>query len=103
LRWLIAKTFEVYERWACAKIDEVITETPFIRDKFLAINPISLDINNFPILGELAEGEIDWSKKKIMCVVWGVRRIRGIQEVVKALGLVNSDARLQLCGKFSKA
>jgi len=104
LRWLIAKTFEVYERWACAKIDGVITATPFIRDKFMAINPNSLDINNFPILGELAEGEIDWSKKKNhVCYVGGIGRFRGIQEVVKAMGLVNSDVRLQLCGKFSEA
>lgn len=102
-KWLLSKTFELYERWACARLDAIITATPFIRDKFLVINPNSIDINNFPMLGELATGDIDWSQKqKQVCYVGGIARIRGIVEVVQALGLVMTGARLQLGGKFSE-
>lgn len=102
-RWLLSKVFGIYERWACAKLDGIITATPFIRDKFLRINSNSIDINNFPMLGELATGDIDWSqKKKQVCYVGGITRIRGIVEVIQSLGQVASGVRLQLGGKFSE-
>jgi len=61
--WAIAKTFAAYEAWACAKLDVVIAATPFIRDKFLAINPNTVDINNFPLLHEL-EQQTAWADKR---------------------------------------
>jgi hypothetical protein len=45
----------LFERYACSRFNGIIAATPFIRDKFLAINPNTLDINNFPIIGELDE------------------------------------------------
>lgn len=102
-KWVLSKGFALYERWACRKLDAVIAATPFIRDKYLSMGVRSVDINNFPLLGELAVGEIDWSrKKKHVCYVGGIGRIRGIWEVVQAMGLVSSAARLQLVGKFSE-
>lgn len=101
---ILSKTFALYERWACKKLDAVIAATPFIRDKYLAMDVKSVDINNFPLLGELAIGEIDWSKKESqVCYVGGIARIRGILEVVQAMRLVNSGVRLQLGGSFSEA
>lgn len=103
-KWLLSKIFGLYERWACARLDAVVAATPFIRDKFLAINKNSIDINNFPMLGELAVGDIDWAQKqKQVCYVGGIGRIRGVTEVLQALGQVTSGARLQLAGKFSES
>lgn len=100
---VLSKTFALYERWACKKLDAVVAATPFIRDKYLAMGVKSVDINNFPLLGELAIDEIDWSEKRNqVCYVGGIARIRGILEVVQAMGEVKSGARLQLGGSFSE-
>ena len=100
--WAIAKTFAAYEAWACAKLDGVIAATPFIRDKFLEINPNTVDINNFPLLHEL-EQQTAWADKRAeVCYVGGIGKIRGIQEVCAAMGQVRSGARLNLAGRFGE-
>lgn len=102
-KWLLSKTFALFERWATPKLDAVIAATPFIRDKYLAMGVTSVDINNYPLLGELASGEIDWSQKQAqVAYVGGIGEIRGISQVVQAMGEVQSNARLQLAGKFNE-
>jgi glycosyltransferase involved in cell wall biosynthesis len=101
-RWCIAQALRVYEAWACKQFDGVIAATPFIRDKFLAINPSSLDINNFPLLDELASASSWAQKQPAVCYVGGIGKIRGIVEVVEAMGQVESAARLNLAGRFGE-
>lgn len=102
-KWLLSKTFALFERWATPKLDAVIAATPFIRDKYLAMGVTSVDINNYPLLGELASGEIDWSQKQAqVAYVGGIGEIRGISQVVQAMGEVQTNARLQLAGKFNE-
>jgi len=103
-RWTLSQVFAVYERWACLKLDAVVAATPFIRDKFRAMGMRAVDVNNYPLLGELAIGEVNWSSKNNqICYVGGIGRIRGILEVVEAMEQVTSGARLQLAGSFSEA
>ncbi|MDY0121145.1 MAG: glycosyltransferase family 4 protein [Sulfurimonas sp.] len=98
---LLSKTFEMYEKYACKKFDYIITATPYIRDKFLKINKKSIDVNNFPILGELSN-DTPWSEKKDeVCYVGGIAQIRGIKEVVHAMEFT-SQTRLNLVGAFSE-
>ena len=100
IRWGIAQALRSYEAWACKQFDGVIAATPFIRDKFLAINPNSIDINNFPLLDELAS-EASWAQKQpVVCYVGGISKIRGITEITQAMGLLKSVARLNLVGQF---
>jgi len=102
-RWLISQSLALYERWACAKLDGVIGATPYIRDKFLPINTNTIDINNFPLLNELAPQTFWKDKHPEVCYVGGIGKIRGIQDVCAAMGLVTSEVRLNLCGRFSDA
>jgi glycosyltransferase involved in cell wall biosynthesis len=103
MRVALSHFFGAYERWACRKLDAVVAATPFIRDKFQAMGVRSVDINNYPLPGELVAGEIDWSKKKKqVCYVGGIGRIRGILELVQAMAEVKAGARLQLAGSFSE-
>ena len=102
-RWAIAQGLRAYEALACRQLDGVIAATPFIRDKFLKINPNTVDINNFPILGELAS-TTNWAEKQPeVCYVGGIGQIRGIVEVVEAIGQLRSAARLNLAGCFGDA
>ena len=100
--WCLSKSFAIYESYACKRFDGVIAATPFIRDKFLAIHPNTEDINNFPMLGELA-ADVEWGNKQAeVCYVGGIAKIRGISEVCQAMGLLQTKARLNLCGGFSE-
>lgn len=102
-KWLVSYTFAAYERFACKRLDAVLAATPFIRDKFTSMGIRSVDINNFPLLSELASGEIDWAKKQPqVAYVGGLERIRGIYEMVQAMSFVQSGARFGLGGSFSE-
>jgi len=102
LRWLLAQSLSFYERWACSRFDGVIAATPFIRDKFLRINPMTVDINNFPLLDELV-CETAWTDKQPeVCYIGGISRIRGIHEICEAMGQVQTSVRLNLGGRFSE-
>lgn len=99
--WTLSKLYGAFEAFACSKFDGVIAATPFIRDKFLKINPNTVDINNFPILGEL-DSQIPWGQKSAeVCYVGDIASIRGISEVIQAMGFVQGGVRLNLCGSFS--
>ena len=99
---IISRVFSVVERYACSRFDGIIAATPFIRDNFLKINPFTVDVNNFPLVGELANATPWANKQDEVCYVGGIGEIRGIRELVEAGQHLRSSARINLVGKFSE-
>lgn len=98
---LISAIASFYEKYSCRKFDYIIAATPFIKNKFLKINKNSIDINNFPILGELSHNT-NWNKKKNeICYIGGITSVRGIKEAVKAMEYT-SKVLLNLAGNFNE-
>lgn len=102
VRRLLSSGFARYERFVCSRLDGVVGATPFIRDKFTNINPLSIDINNFPMLGEL-DAQVPWQNKaNEVCYVGTIAQVRGVKELVNAMELTRSDVRLNLVGAYAE-
>lgn len=102
LLWMLSGVFSLFERYTCPRFDAIIAATPFILDKFMAINPHSVDINNFPMIGEL-DAAVPWTDKRDeVCYVGGIGAMRGIREIVRACELLQTPARLNLAGRLSE-
>lgn len=98
---VLSMAVKAYETWVCRRLDAVVAATPFIRDKFLPINPCSVDVNNFPLLGELVVDVSDYDvSPDRLCYVGAITTARGIKEMVKAMELTPDNVRLQLGGTF---
>jgi len=103
---LISVIFECFENFVCKKLDCIVGATPFITNKFLKINSNSLNINNYPILGELeSDSEILSTEKSIkntICYVGGISVIRGAYELAEAIRYVKNNVKLCFAGSISE-
>ncbi|MBC7454560.1 MAG: glycosyltransferase family 4 protein [Massilia sp.] len=99
-RQVLSVTFSLFQRYACSRFDGIIAATPFIRDMFLKIHPLSIAVNNFPLLGELDSCAPRGQEPDAICYVGNISSIRGIREIVHAGQLLQSSARLNLVGQF---
>lgn len=102
-RVVLSKAFGIFESIACRKFDAVVVATPSISEKFIKINPLTVTVNNYPLLGELSTNDVDWAtKKNEVSYIGGITSIRGIAQVIAAMSKVKSNVRLQLGGRFSE-
>lgn len=102
VRRMLSVCFSAYERYACQQFDAIVAATPFIRDKFLKINPRSIDVNNYPLASEF-DAAAPWSaKQRQVCYVGSIAAARGIRELVRASTLLQSGAVLAIAGQFSE-
>jgi len=101
IKVFLSRLIAFYERWACKKFDAIVTATPFIKDKFSSINPVSININNYPIQSELLTQTSDLeTRTNKVCYIGGISESRGIVEIVQAMDFVSDGVRLQLAGSF---
>lgn len=101
-RRIVSGAFSTYERNVCRRFDAIVAATPTIRDKFLVINPMTIDVRNFPMLGELiSDVPVEWSQRnRQVCYLGGIASIRGIRELVRAMERTYPGIRLEIGGRF---
>jgi len=101
LRKTVSRRFEKFENKVAGQLDGIICATPFIRDRFKKINPKTIDINNFPLIGEIEFAEIPWeSRLDQVCYIGVITKIRGILEMVRAAEI--SGVKLKMAGTFDE-
>ncbi|QUM75957.1 glycosyltransferase family 4 protein [Moritella sp. 24] len=97
---ILSKFVKMFERYYLSKFDAVIAATQHIAEKFSTINNNTIDINNYPIIDEFNSKYDGINKLKQVTYVGGITKVRGIVEIVNAMGHVNSDIVLSLAGTF---
>ena len=97
IRKPIAYFVEKAENNIVKKIDGVITATPTINERFDKLNNNSINVNNYPIIGEFNKTQKKLTKPQII-YAGGISIERGILEIIDSLEHLNVD--LNLAGKF---
>jgi glycosyltransferase involved in cell wall biosynthesis len=99
LRKIVSRRFEKFENKIVAQLHGIITATPFIRDRFLKVNPKTLDINNFPVVDEIQISTAEWnSRENKICYIGVLSKIRGLKEMILASDL--AETPLILAGEY---
>lgn len=66
-------------------LDAVVVPTPFIRDRFLSLNPRTVEVRNTPKLDELPFQAWSDRNEDEICYVGSVTSQRGVDKIVEAL------------------
>lgn len=94
----IANTVSAVEWLAGRVFDGVFAATPTIAKRFS--DSKTTTVQNFPVVDELASN-VPWTEKHAeVCYVGGLGKIRGVEQMCAAIGMVRSEARLNLGGSF---
>jgi len=103
LRWITAWCSKLTEMAGSRFVDRIVVATPAIARRFLKSRTVL--VQNFPKMGELVGDKTTAYKKRphVAVYVGGISRIRGLEEMVRAVGLLPDKAgvRLVLAGSFS--
>jgi glycosyltransferase involved in cell wall biosynthesis len=98
IRSAVSRVYALFERWACRRFAGIVTATPSIRDRFSRFHQMVIDVNNYPMASEIDMGSDARRRVPEVCYVGGIARIRGVEQLVDAMDLVTTAARLQLVG-----
>lgn len=101
LRRAIAVAAETVEAFTSRRLAAVVAATPHIAARFAQINPRTVDINNYPLSGELDTGAASMTTERVICYTGSITRIRCAIEMMRALERL--DVRLILAGPFESA
>ena len=99
---IISETYELFEKNICKKLDFIITATAFIRDIFIKFNKNTIDIKNYPIVGNCKINELNKNSNRL-CYAGAITSSRGCKEMIQAMELVKNDIRLCLAGDFDES
>lgn len=101
MRHLTSWVAELTENCVARRLSGVIAATPHIANRFLRTNVRTTDINNYPMPDEFVLGVAPRVRKRQICYVGGITKVRGIEALIRALPLV-SGVTLILCGRFQE-
>lgn len=90
---------ELVENRVVSRLNGVVAATPHIAERFRKINAHTVDVNNYPIPDELTISDGTRVRRRQICYVGGITRIRGIEPLMHALPRM-PDVKLILCGRF---
>lgn len=96
---IISKIYRIVEVIICFWFDYIIAATPYIKEHFLKFNTNTMDINNYPIVGELSNSIPFNKKKNHICFIGSISKKRGIIENIQSLEYVN-NCTLTIAGEF---
>lgn len=99
LRRLVSFAAERVEDHVARKLSGIVAATPHIAMRFRRLNPHTVDVNNYPMPDELILDACLSVRKRQVCYVGGITRVRGIEPLIRALPLV-PGVTLALCGSF---
>jgi len=98
-RKIISWAVEFLEDYIAARLDGIITATPYIAQRFKRVHANTIDVNNFPLASEIEFlDQQPKPKDPFVCYIGGIWPSRGIAELVNAMEL--SEVSLALAGKI---
>jgi glycosyltransferase involved in cell wall biosynthesis len=87
IRKPVSALIEAIEAFSAKRFDGVVTATPFINKRFIELGANAVNVNNYPITSELSSRKRRWVRKeKSVFYIGGISRIRGVFEMVEAIG-----------------
>lgn len=101
LRKPIARLVEKMENFIARRIDWVISATPYIRKRFQKVGANTIEVMNYPKIGEFASGFSDIRVNDDipkLCYVGMISLQRGILELINSIEAMN--VRLIIAGAF---
>ena len=102
LRKITSSLFNFYEKKMAKNFDFVITVGEDVKESFKKENPHVETVKNFPILDYFKNTHSELFSKNIFTLICpgGLTKIRGVEEIVKALEFLPNSVQLILLGKF---
>jgi glycosyltransferase involved in cell wall biosynthesis len=106
LRTPIGKAVEALENFAARRFSALVITTPHIAQRFQHLNEQVVTVQNFPVLGEVADcvSEVPWQQREAaVAYIGNITIVRCIREMIHAIDLLpeNSGAELRLAGNYS--
>ena len=84
VRWPAYRLFSAYQRYVVKKLDAIVTVTPHMVDYFLAINPKTEFVANYPVL-EQGEEPIPHKKEPAVVFAGGISKQWNHDQIIKAV------------------
>lgn len=95
----LSKGIEFVEDYISRRLNAIVCATPLIRDRFLKINKLSIDIKNYVLPGEFSKTHPVKTDSNNICYVGAITQERGIIQILDTIELLK-NVTLICCGPF---